>query len=320
MDPRLRFICLLILIIAQVRSAYSQNLIPNGDFEFFTSCPTTSSQLDLAFPWFEPSNLGGASDYYNSCSSGMSVPNNSLGFQAAHSGNGYSGIYLYFDLITNSREYLEVQITEELVAGQCYQLTMFVNLGNNCRYTTDAIGVYFADTATTSLPYPGIMNVTPQLVNVAGNMLDSASWTLISGTYTAVGGENFIVIGNFFPDVSTTITNVNPSGIQFSYCFVDDVTLTSCTGIGESLLSGNVTIFPNPFTTEIKIVVEQNLQNAVLSIYNSLGREVFRIGNISGREIRIQNENLSNGVYYARLIQENKTILVEKLLVSDRGE
>ena len=32
----------------------SQNLVPNGDFEFFTSCPTSFSQTNLAFPWYDP--------------------------------------------------------------------------------------------------------------------------------------------------------------------------------------------------------------------------------------------------------------------------
>src|SRR5579859_6963822 len=42
------------------------NLVPNGDFESFTLCPTVSSQFNVAAPWFQPT--GGTSDYYNSCS------------------------------------------------------------------------------------------------------------------------------------------------------------------------------------------------------------------------------------------------------------
>jgi hypothetical protein len=70
----------------------AQNLVPNGDFEQYHSCPTFHSQLDSALYWFNPGlYLPGNStpDYYNACGSPpASVPDNFCGSQNALSGAG----------------------------------------------------------------------------------------------------------------------------------------------------------------------------------------------------------------------------------------
>ena len=65
----------------------AQNLVPNGNFEFYTTCPATWGHTILAYPWTDPNNS--SSDYFNACapvSSTCSVPNQTFGFwQYAHS-------------------------------------------------------------------------------------------------------------------------------------------------------------------------------------------------------------------------------------------
>ena len=84
---------LLILFILIGSFAFGQNLIYNGDFEIYDDCPTALSapndlQIEKATGWYAPSL--GTSDYFNRCgdqASGVSIPNNFLGFQETN-GNG----------------------------------------------------------------------------------------------------------------------------------------------------------------------------------------------------------------------------------------
>ena len=93
------------------------NLVPNPSFEAFTACPSNSSQLLNALPWYgEPVN---SSDYYNTCgSNGYGIPINISGNEQAKNGNAYSGIYLYINAFPNAREYIEAQLIDTLENGK----------------------------------------------------------------------------------------------------------------------------------------------------------------------------------------------------------
>lgn len=71
---------------------------------------------------------------------------------------------------------------------------------------------------------------TPQINNSSG-YFDSLNWTLVSGTYIASGGENWIVIGNFKDDATTSTSVYNSLGAPSCYVYIDNVSLTPCTGI-----------------------------------------------------------------------------------------
>jgi hypothetical protein len=51
----------------------------------------------------------------------------------------------------------------------------------------------------------------------------------------------------------------------------------------ESDLDENVTVYPNPFSTEAIIQADHDFKKATLTICNSLGQPVKQITNISGR-------------------------------------
>jgi len=57
------------------------------------------------------------------------------------------------------------------------------------------------------------------------------------------------------------------------------------------------------------------LENATISIINIFGEQIRQIKNFTGKEIILYRENLSNGIYFLRIIQENKIIASKKLLI-----
>ncbi|HZV71358.1 MAG TPA: gliding motility-associated C-terminal domain-containing protein [Saprospiraceae bacterium] len=204
-------------------NAWSQNLVPNPDFESFTVCPPNVNQggpLEC-LPWYHPTDA--SSDYFNVCGGpGADVPNNLFGSQGPHSGVAYAGIGTWFVGFLY-REYLTVQLTEPLMPNTAYEISFYVSLAdNNCG--TDKMGVYFS-----AIPPPntGIVpiNVDPQVSSNLGLLTDKINWTLISGCFPAVGGEEYITIGNFFSDEDTPLDPTCAQNPVQSYYYVDDVTV-----------------------------------------------------------------------------------------------
>ena len=76
-------------------------------------------------------------------------------------------------------------------------------------------------------------------------------------------------------------------------------------------------IYPNPFNSSTTIKFNMPLHNAELNIYNENGQKVMQIKNISGHHHTIYRNNLSSGLYFLRLMQENEILAQEKLLITD---
>ncbi|MBI3502046.1 MAG: T9SS type A sorting domain-containing protein, partial [Bacteroidetes bacterium] len=48
------------------------------------------------------------------------------------------------------------------------------------------------------------------------------------------------------------------------------------------------------------------------------GQTVKQIKNINGRTVVFSRDNLASGLYFVRLTEENKTIAVDKLVITDK--
>ena len=232
-----------IYILLTCGIGYGQNLVPNGDFEQFSGCPTNWGQIDSALFWMNPTIVGaggGSPDYFNSCATSflVNVPSNPIGFQIPHSGNAYGGILLYHLFVgSNIREFIEVPLVSPLIANQQYHFEMYANISDDGAASTDAIAVYFSDTVISGVNNALPLPFNPQINNISGNFLDSLNWTLVSGDYTALGGESYLIIGNFKDDsLTTTIPNNTPENgsAPVAYALIDDVSLTLITGTNSS--------------------------------------------------------------------------------------
>lgn len=303
-----------IFLLLTCTICFGQNLVPNGDFETYTSCPSYFSQINLATPWMTPST--GSPDYYNQCStySGTGIPNNNWGFQLAHGGDGYSGIVLYQSALHNTREYIEVHLTDTLKANDCYHFEMYANLGNNCSYTCNDIQVYFSDTIVSGIPHNGCIPV-PFQINNAGANFDSLTWTLVSGDYTAMGGESYLTIGNFKYDSLSNITFISAFLIQpNAYVYIDDVSLVQIpcyTGINEPNTNVHSTIYPNPFSDEFSIQINNYLPAEII-LYDVLSRKVLH--RTFTNSTTIYTEQLRTGIYIYKLRNSNGVIRTGKLV------
>src|SRR5437870_2562501 len=109
------------ILIHFTRHCFCQtNLVPNGNFESYTSCPYsvntgTPDEVAKATSWYTTLRTP---DYYHSCATYtyVSTPLNSLGFQVPASGKAYMGLIVY-DIPTfpDDRETIESPLLTALV-------------------------------------------------------------------------------------------------------------------------------------------------------------------------------------------------------------
>lgn len=87
------------------------------------------------------------------------------------------------------------------------------------------------------------------------------------------------------------------------------------TGINEINPENSVTVYPNPFSTETILQSGEILNDATLTACNLYGQQVKQIKNITGQTITFNRDNLPSGIYFIRIIQDNKTIATKKIII-----
>ncbi len=204
------------------------NLVPNGDFESFSTCTPGAGLINIAVPWYDPNNS--SSDYYNGCSMNSSVgipcQANCAYYQYPHSGYAYAALEGAIYTVSNYREYIQVQLTNVLTANKCYYAEFYTNKTNSDKYAVNNIGAYISSTAITC-PTQTPYYLTPQIL-LSGNPVisDTLNWVKIFGIYQALGGENFLTIGNFQSDSNTIFQIIdNSSPFTEAAYYIDDVSM-----------------------------------------------------------------------------------------------
>lgn len=127
----------------------------------------------------------------------------------------------------------------------------------------------------------------------------------------ALSGSSYIAIRYRNTDCSSKWLSV----------FFDNVAIRG-NGVGITELNtstGEVNIYPNPFSSSTTLQADTLLKNATLTVYNSAGKQVKQIKNIAGQEITLYCDNLSSGLYFILLTQDNKTLATDKFVISDNG-
>ena len=128
------------------------------------------------------------------------------------------------------------------------------------------------------------------------------------GTWTLVSGSGIITN----PLLETSgVTNLGPGNNVFQWTITNppcpptssQVTITVCLNVGvdETDLSNTITIFPNPFTSQITITsTKYEVQS--IKIVNVLGKEVIgHLSLVNGKSITIDLNDVSNGIYFVQV-------------------
>lgn len=222
--------------LAFVEIGWSQNLVINPSFEERIRCPNNFSahSKDFNLPGWKSANMG-TPDYYNQCSWGdCDVPFNWAGESNAHSGAAYAGVYVWNRPNAKPRsyrEYIQGELSEPLEKDKRYRIEFYFKLASYSVYTADRIGLMLTDTSYFQ-QNDQVINRVPALSWIRSEPITSGGWELATGDYRATGGEKFLVIGNFFDNLTTQFSAMetrkgkSPMLAGSAYFYVDDVSIT----------------------------------------------------------------------------------------------
>ncbi len=222
---------LLALFVCTV-TCYSQtNLVNNGSFETYSSCPTAFSQVDYATGWNKSfiwnANSGGwHTEYMNSCNTGnwVGVPVNGWGTQSAYNGNGYiAQAPSCPSQQANYRENIYTQLNSPLQIGATYTVSYRITLADNCKYSCNNVCVQLGTDA--------VFPINNQALCASGNVSSKTTWTLVSLSFVADSSYTYLSLGNFFDDANTTyILSYPSSSLNNALFYVDSLQLYQTVG------------------------------------------------------------------------------------------
>ena len=285
----------------------------------------------------ERTRRGGGLCYFtsqcpNAFSGGAGVPKNGAGFQYAHTGVSYAGIYTYVcdtcdypndTSYHNFRNYIEAKFISPLINSTKYYVTFYVSAANSMEFMCNDIGAYLSDSA---LKFDTITDmvkdyITPQIANnpITNPLTDTLNWMKVTGTYIANGGEQYIIIGNFKNDSNSSIKYVGYPDNTGAYYYIDDVFVTTDSALaGESELkveSEKVKVFPNPASTVLNVEIQNNSEKDNFCLYNEFG-QLVECTKMNNNFNSVSVSNLPAGLYYYRITDENgKLIKADKVAV-----
>ena len=209
------------------------NFVTNPGFETITACPLAvvgNDDISFAIPWQNPpaNPAQSSADLLNTCTLG-NLSN------TPHTGSSNGLIALFYETC-EYREYLQAPLNQVLVAGKCYQASMYMQVQYTSRALIDSVGMYFSIGAplqgnpncalpANGVPGQGLISANPQVKNDASVDMTAYSWQLVTGTFIATGGEDYLTIGNFAPDVNLNPVYISPFPDKSAVYIFDDICL-----------------------------------------------------------------------------------------------
>ncbi|HXU28581.1 MAG TPA: OmpA family protein [Bacteroidia bacterium] len=213
--------------------AQSNNLASNGSFEAITKKPSAPGLICKAIGMSSANKTTVDLFSKDAHDNMVKAPSTYMGYQEPSTGSNYAGIVAFYgdEGILNYEpgydrytEYLQVELTQPLTAGQTYNVGLKVALAAKSAYALSGLGIVMTNSKL-EINNNSYLFMEPDMVSM--NVLNDTTWSTIEGAYTAKGGEkyltfgvfeNYMVVGKIIPD------NVNNS--RKAYYFVDDISVT----------------------------------------------------------------------------------------------
>jgi hypothetical protein len=174
-------------------------------------------------------------------------------------------------------------------------------VGNSVSFSVAATG-----TGITYQWRKGTVNLTDG-GNISGVTTNTLTIDSVNMSDTT-SGYNVVITGTCLPNdtsVSATLT-LCPTGII---------------SVANGNTTGAVTIYPNPFSTSINILINDALRinNVELRIYNVLGQSVMNTV-ITKQLTVLETDNLPPGIYIYNVIGNNKVIQSGRVISQKQGD
>jgi hypothetical protein len=332
-----RSISIAIAVLLGADVCAQQNLVPNGSFEGY--CPDLNAggaEIWHVQPWNNIVNIGGGADAYNSCAEPLivttdtlyiyGVPENGVGFQLAHSGDGYAGFYAVSDpeSYPDWREFIQTPLMEPLQSGFRYEVVFHVNLADKFQYAVGSLGVHFSVNPLHEAAYDILPDVTPQIQSPVGVTYDDKeNWMEVRDTIVIRGGEDgqqWMTIGNFLSDSLSQITFVDSGFAQNydrSYYYIDDVSVIALDSVPDGVSEMetiHLSVYPNPSSQFVQIHTRSFMH--MLRLLDIRGREVM-VREVGGRKHTLELGDIPSGMYFLEVTDNEGRMATERIIKPD---
>ena len=255
-------ILILVFFIGSLNSL-AQDLIRNSGFEGAWACPEGFTKLpvkELIPHWKNPNK--GTPDYFHECGdSAAGIPSNFAGNIKAQEGSAYIGLILREVFKDSSkydkasREYITIELDEELEHRQLYCFSLYYALASKSRFAVDALGISFTSEQPKSWD-AGLIDMEPLVYNIPGHfMKNKDKWHELCGVFRARGNEKFLTIGNFNPNIKTHFSNLSDSseielimGVPLCTLSASSITFGSGLSRQHGVSTFSCTVFTSHFT------------------------------------------------------------------------
>ncbi|MBK9286245.1 MAG: hypothetical protein IPN38_00830 [Flavobacteriales bacterium] len=296
--------------------ARGQNLVPNGSFEQYTSCPELGSSVFLT-GW---ENLHTTSaDYFNACNMNgvVDVPFSECGYQEAFDGQAYVGMAT--TAIGGAawyREVVGIALTQPLQPGIPVCLSFQTALGgfgrvpwNSTPYSSKGLGLKFFTAFPTD--WSAYLYPNSAALHIDYVPIDTALWYGVSGVYIPDSAYSFIAVGNFFADSLSERTLIDSTGYgtaNVAYAFVDDVRvsfdLSFCTQSTPNLEDREpIRAFPMPCSDVLNVTLPRQMQGMLrYRILTILGAPIAEGTLVGSGQAGVPFGTLPNGSYILELM------------------
>ena len=178
---------IILFLLVFISNLHSQNLVPNGNFEF------KKGRRNSSRPWRFVNTV----DFFvTNGSKKRPSDTQEWNLPKPKDGVAYIGLRIYSDY----REFVQIKLAQKLKESQKYYFEMWISWSDHSNYYAKRFGasLYHKKPSYTSDYY--IFTNPPQieLKDMSGIVQsDSSEWVKVSGVYRAKGGEKYLSIGNF---------------------------------------------------------------------------------------------------------------------------
>jgi hypothetical protein len=163
----------------------------------------------------------------------------------------------------------------------------------------------------TSNPIKIVLNPLPPTPTVieSGNVLSSSA-TLGNQWYL----NGIAIAGATSQFYTTTQPGLYYVEVTNNGCSNTSSITKLVTGIDQYSTSNSITVYPNPFSQQTTLSLSDEVKNSTIKIL-SLSGATIREGRFSGKQIIIERADLQAGTYFIQVIDNNKIIANEKVIV-----
>lgn len=177
--------------------------------------------------------------------------------------------------------------------------------------------VKYTSAGATSLVFATYTN---QGVYLKSFHLDTPLLYTISKGFEMLGTESFVTSGtfqkdsDFDPTSGTKLLKTDPKGFAYSFdkdIFIAKYKMGTSTASRPSFASGELKVYPNPFTDQITIAGNAESEVKSLKLFNLEGKLVL---SETGAISRIYTQNLNSGVYILDATFDDGTVARHRMI------